>query len=85
MATLSATKGDDNYARLPKGNLDVTGQYFIWTSNMGGDRLDAFMVRVPAHLLGGSPRAGAPRPGAQATRSSTLAGGAGATLSQVTR
>jgi hypothetical protein len=36
---------------MPKGNLDVTGQYFIWTSNMGGNRLDAFIVKVPSHLL----------------------------------
>src|SRR5690606_18541870 len=25
--------------------------YFIWTSNMGGNRLDAFLVRVPSHKL----------------------------------
>jgi len=41
----------DDYPQLPKGNLDVTGTYFIWTSNMGGDRLDAFLVKVPANLL----------------------------------
>ena len=40
--------GADDYAKLPKGNLDVTGQYFIWTSNAGGNRLDAFVVKVPA-------------------------------------
>ena len=37
----------DDYPQLPKGNLDVTGGYFIWTTNMGGDRLDAFLVKVP--------------------------------------
>ena len=40
--------------QLPKGNLDVTGRYFLWTSNMGGDRLDAFLVKVPAELLTGA-------------------------------
>ena len=37
----------DDYPQVPKGNLDVTGGYFIWTTNMGGDRLDAFLVKVP--------------------------------------
>ena len=46
--------GTDDYNKLPKGNLDVTGQYFIWTSNLGGDRLDAFIVKVPGYLLGAS-------------------------------
>jgi hypothetical protein len=41
----------DDYCKQPKGNLDVTGRYFIWTSNMGGNRLDAFIVKVPAQLL----------------------------------
>jgi hypothetical protein len=36
---------------LPKGNLDITGQYFIWTTNTGGNRIDAFLVKVPAQLL----------------------------------
>jgi hypothetical protein len=26
---------------MPKGNLDTSGQYFIWTSNAGTNRLDA--------------------------------------------
>lgn len=53
MTDLNATGGgkDDFYAKYPKGNLDITGQYFIWTSNLGGDRMDAFMVKVPAQLL----------------------------------
>ena len=51
MTDLNAPGGGNDYAKLPKGNLDVTGQYFIWTSNMAGDRLDAFIVKVPAHLL----------------------------------
>jgi hypothetical protein len=43
--------GSSSYAKMPKGNIDVTGQYFIWTSNVGGDRLDAFLVKIPSHLL----------------------------------
>ena len=53
MTDLNAPGGGDDYAKLPKGNLDVTGEYFIWTSNLGGNRLDAFIVRVPGHLLTG--------------------------------
>jgi concanavalin A-like lectin/glucanase superfamily protein/purple acid phosphatase-like protein len=52
MTNLAASGGGpDAYTRMPKGNLDPTGQYFIWTSNMGGSRQDAFIVRVPDHLL----------------------------------
>ena len=46
--------GSDDYVKKPKGNLDVTGQYFIWTSNAGGNRLDAFLVKVPGQRLLGS-------------------------------
>jgi hypothetical protein len=38
----------DDYSQMPKGNLDVTGKYFIWTSNMRSDRLDAFIVKIPS-------------------------------------
>jgi hypothetical protein len=55
MTDLDASGGrdvnGDDYTQLPKGNLDVTGRYFIWTTNMGGDRLDAFVVKVPAQWL----------------------------------
>ncbi|HDZ09598.1 hypothetical protein [Pseudohongiella sp.] len=54
MTDLNATGGGDTYAKAPKGNLDVTGRYFFWTSNMGGSRLDAFIVQVPDHLLTGN-------------------------------
>lgn len=53
MTTLDAPGGGDDYGKMPKGNLDVTGRYFIWTSNMGGDRLDAFLVKIPADVLMG--------------------------------
>jgi hypothetical protein len=51
MTDLNAAGGVDDYRKQPKGNLDVTGQYFIWTSNVGGSRLDAFIVKVPTGLL----------------------------------
>ena len=31
----------------PKGNVDITGQRFLWTSNIGTGRLEAFIVKVP--------------------------------------
>jgi len=36
------------YSLQPKGNIDVSGRYFIWTTNLGGNRLDAFLVKIPA-------------------------------------
>lgn len=55
MTDLNAQGGNDldgdDYQQMPKGNLDVTGRYFIWTANLGGNRLDAFLVKVPAELL----------------------------------
>lgn len=58
MTDLDARGGDANatgaggdYDKSPKGNLDVTGRYFIWTTNLGGNRLDAFIVKVPGQLL----------------------------------
>ncbi|MEZ5285863.1 MAG: hypothetical protein R2712_13860 [Vicinamibacterales bacterium] len=39
--------GPSDYAKLPKGNLDPTGEYFIWTANAGTNRLDAYVVRIP--------------------------------------
>ena len=46
------------YGAMPKGNLDVTGRWFLWTTNLGGDRLDAVLVKIPAERFGtlaGSP------------------------------
>lgn len=52
MTDLNASGGGtDDYFKMPKGNLDPTGQYFMWTTNMGGARQDAFIVRVPSQLL----------------------------------
>jgi hypothetical protein len=51
MTNLDAPGGGTDYAKTPKGNLDISGKYFIWTSNLGGNRLDAFLVKVPSQLL----------------------------------
>jgi hypothetical protein len=40
--------GSQDYDKLPKGNIDITGEYFIWTGNAGTNRLDAFVVRIPS-------------------------------------
>jgi hypothetical protein len=52
MTDLNASGGGtDEYAKRPKGNLDVTGRYFIWTTNLGGNRLDAFIVKIPTSTI----------------------------------
>jgi len=51
MTNLDAAGGGDDYSKHPMGNLDVTGEYFVWTTNLGGNRLDAFVVRVPGQKL----------------------------------
>ena len=55
MTDLNASGGGDDYSKMPKGNIDPTGQYFIWTTNMGGSRQDAFVVKVPSQLLVSAP------------------------------
>jgi hypothetical protein len=69
MTDLNASGGgSDDYSKLPKGNLDVTGEYFLWTANAGTGRLDAYLVRIPYGQLGvstpsnESPAAPAPAP-----------------------
>jgi hypothetical protein len=54
MTDLNAGGGGDDYSKTPKGNVDVTGKYFLWTSNFGSDRLDAFLVKVPNEVLYGA-------------------------------
>jgi hypothetical protein len=39
------------YSKMPKGNVDITGKYFIWSSNIGSDRLDVFIAKIPSQLL----------------------------------
>ncbi|HEX5314055.1 MAG TPA: hypothetical protein VFX38_03990, partial [Gammaproteobacteria bacterium] len=51
MTDMDAPGGRDDYSKYPKGNLDPTGHYFFWLSNLGGDRLDAFMVEIPYQKL----------------------------------
>jgi hypothetical protein len=55
MSDLDAAGGGDadgsDYTQTPKGNLDVTGGYFLWTTNLGGNRLDAFLVKIPTERL----------------------------------
>lgn len=51
MTDLNASGGGTDYFKLPKGNLDIAGHYYIWTTNMGGNRIDAFLVKVPSQLL----------------------------------
>jgi hypothetical protein len=50
MNTTSA--GGDDYQQLPKGNMDPTGTYYIWSTNLGTNRTDVFMVKVPDHYSG---------------------------------
>jgi hypothetical protein len=56
MTELDAAGGSDidgdDYEQTPKGNLDVTGRYFLWTTNLGGGRLDAFLVKIPVERFG---------------------------------
>ncbi len=61
MTDMNASGGGSDYGKDPKGNLDVTGQYFLWTTNLGGSRLDAVLVKVPAQLIASS-GSGAPPP-----------------------
>jgi hypothetical protein len=61
MTDLNASGGgSEDYWKIPSGNIDVTGEYFIWTANMGTSRQDAFIVRIPQDKLGVSPGEPAP-------------------------
>lgn len=51
MRKLDASGGGQPYGKLPKGNLDVTGRYSMWTCNLATDRLDAFIVKLPVQIL----------------------------------
>lgn len=43
----TGSAGGDDYRNLPKANVDPTGRYVLWTSNLGTARLDAVIVRIP--------------------------------------
>lgn len=52
MSNLDASGGgSDDYSKRPKGNLDVTGEYFIWSANSGTNRADIYIVRIPVQML----------------------------------
>jgi hypothetical protein len=78
MTDLNATGGGtDDYYKMPKGNLDPTGQFFMWTTNMGGARQDAFIVKVPSQLLvAGSGTVDASGPTLSSVRTASVDNGA---------
>jgi putative lipoic acid-binding regulatory protein len=53
MTNMAAPGGGIPYYRAPKGNLDPSGEYYYWITNLGGNRLEAFLVRVPWQVLTG--------------------------------
>lgn len=75
--------GNNTYGKEPKGNLDITGQYFLWTSTAAG-RMDAYLVKVPAQQLGiaaaTSPGGGVTAAGGTSAAVSAAAGGGGGGL-----
>jgi hypothetical protein len=90
MTNLAATGGNaacpscTDYAKDPKGNIDPTGQYFFWVSNMGGARMDAFMVKIPSQVLTAAANSGSGTTGGGDTTPPTVsitAPIAGSTLS----
>src|SRR5436853_5662233 len=88
MTDLNASGGGDDYNKEPKGNLDPSGQYFIWTSKLGSSRVDAFIVRVPTRLLPSSgstpPPPPSPTPATTAPSVTITAPAAGVTVSAET-
>ena len=47
LVDLDAPGGGKDYRKVPKGNVGITGEWFMWSANCGTERLDVFMVRVP--------------------------------------
>lgn len=44
--------GDGYYANLPKGNIDYTGHYFMWSANLdSNDNCQVFLVKIPTSRL----------------------------------
>jgi hypothetical protein len=79
LTSLDAAGGGDDYSKLPKGNLDVTGEYFVWTANAGSGRLDAFLVRIPQQKLGVAPAATLPSNGTPVSSTGPTTPGTGPT------
>ena len=78
MTQLDAAGGGDLYNKYPKAALDITGRYALWTSNLGGGRLDAFIAKIPAQRLATAgdtqpPSVGVNSPAAGATVSGRIA------------
>jgi hypothetical protein len=48
MTGTGASGGHSAYGRMPKANVDITGRYIFWTSNLMSNRLDAFVAEIPA-------------------------------------
>jgi hypothetical protein len=74
----------DLYYYHPKANVDVTGQYAIWTSNLGTNRMDAIIAKIPSQKLVGTVAPPPPDPTPADTLPpavSLTAPAAGATLS----
>ncbi|MDO8495543.1 MAG: hypothetical protein Q7S32_03430 [bacterium] len=53
MTNLAAAGGGDSYGKQPKANLDVTGQYALWTANLDSGRLDVILAKIPSQVLMG--------------------------------
>jgi len=51
MTDMGAAGGGDGYTKAPKANSDPYGEYAVWTTNLAGNRLDAILVRIPAHRI----------------------------------
>src|SRR5207249_8523967 len=47
-----SSTSENDYWKRPKGNVDPTGEWFVWTANAGTNRLDAYLVRIPLEKLG---------------------------------
>jgi hypothetical protein len=69
-----ATRGLTDYNIQPKGVMDPTGNWFIFTSDHGADRTDLFMVKVPARGEISAPAEGAGVSGKVMIKAATLGG-----------
>jgi hypothetical protein len=54
---------DNFYCKHPFATIDRTGEYLMWTTNMGTNRLDAYLVHIPKQLLTADITAPAPPTG----------------------
>lgn len=47
LTDLNAMPALSDYAKLPKANCDVTGEYIVWSTNMDNGRLDVLLLKAP--------------------------------------